>query len=169
MYIAEARLDVAVRETEYLNAEEEPVSTLQASFFRSKIPLRPATGLLKGSKGSILRASGGLERALVTALGARDLPVVVVNPIQKSKFAKSLGQIEKTDPLDAGMLAFFGERVCPELRPLPSEAQYRLEALVQPRRQLVKMRGAERNRLKRAEKAGESSLSESQSRVEKQK
>lgn len=85
---------------------------------------------------------------------------MVVNPIQTSKFAKSLGQLEKTDPLDADVLALFGERVRPELHPLPSEAQYRLEALVQRRRQFARMREAEKSRLKRAEKAVEPSSSE---------
>jgi transposase len=46
----------------------------------------------------------------VAALGAADLPVVVVNPIQTSKFAKSLGRLEKTDQIDANVLALFGER-----------------------------------------------------------
>jgi len=107
-----------------------------------------------------LEASGGLERSVVAALGAADLPVVVINPIQTSKFAKSIGRLEKTDPLDADVLALFGERVRPELRPLPSEAQQRLEALVKRRRQLVEMREAEKNRLERAEEAVEPSLTE---------
>lgn len=107
-----------------------------------------------------MEASGGLERPVVAALGAASLPVVVVNPIQTSEFAKSLGRLEKTDPLDAEVLALFGERVRPELRALPSEAQQELEALVKRRKQLVEMREAEKNRLQRAEKAVEPSLSE---------
>lgn len=66
--------------------------------------------------------------------------MVVVNSIQTSEFAKSFGQIEKTDTLDADVLALFGERVRPKLRSLPSEAQKELEALVKRRRQLVEMR-----------------------------
>jgi transposase len=160
--IAKARLDVAVRETERLDGEEEPVSTLE-DFFQVENTAegrdRPAERLEEVDPARVvLEASGGLERPIVAALGAEDLPIVVVNPIQTSNFAKSLGQLEKTDPLDADVLALFGERVRPELRPLRSEAQYRLEALVQRRRQLIEMREAEKNRLKRAEEAVEPSL-----------
>jgi len=42
------------------------------------------------------------------------------------------------------VLALFGERVRPEVRPLPSEAQQQLEAFVRRRRQLVEIREAER-------------------------
>lgn len=44
------------------------------------------------------------------------LPVVVINPRQVRDFARSLGRLEKTDKLDARVLALFGERVRPELR-----------------------------------------------------
>lgn len=85
---------------------------------------------------------------------------MVVNPIQTSEFSKSLGRLEKTDRIDAEVLALFGERVRPELRPLPSEAQQELEALVKRRRQLVEMREAEKNRLQRAQEAIEPGLNE---------
>jgi transposase len=97
---------------------------------------------------------------IIVAVQAAALPVVVVNPIQTSEFAKSLGRIEKTDALDADVLALFGERIRSKLRPLPSEAQHELEALVKCCRQLVEMRGAEKNRLDRAEEAVEPSLIE---------
>ena len=162
--IAKARLDVAVREVERSGEDDEPDSTLGASFqventaegrdrlvqqLREVDPTRV-----------VLEASGGLERPVVAALGAVDLPVVVVNPIQTSKFAKSLGRLEKTDQIDADVLALFGERVRPELRSLPSEAQHELEALVKRRRQLVEMRGSEKNCLDRAEEAIGPSLNE---------
>jgi transposase len=162
--IAKARLDVAVRETERLDGEEEPVSTLEDSF-QVENTAEGRDQLVRKLREAnptrvVLEASGGLERPVVAALGAADLPVVVVNPIQTSKFAKSLGRLEKTDQIDADVLALFGERVRPELRPLPSEAQHELEALVKRRRQLVEMREAEKNRLDRAGEAVEPSLNE---------
>jgi transposase len=48
------------------------------------------------------------------------------------------------------MLALFGERLRPELRPLPTEQERELKALVARRRELVEMITAERNRLARA-------------------
>ena len=65
----------------------------------------------------ILEATGGIELPLAAALGAASLPVVV-NPRQVRDFAKSTGQLAKTDRLDARILAHFGEAVRPLVRPL---------------------------------------------------
>jgi transposase len=86
----------------------------------------------------------------VGALAAAGLPVVVVNPRQVRDFAKSTGQLAKTDRIDAAILALFGERVQPPLRELPDEATRDLEEVVTRRRQLLEMLGAERNRLAQA-------------------
>src|SRR5690349_23806178 len=59
----------------------------------------------------VVEATGGLERTLVAAMGAAGLPIVVVNPRQVRDFAKALGQLAKTDRIDARMLALFAERV----------------------------------------------------------
>jgi len=100
----------------------------------------------------VLEASGGLETALVAELAAAGLPVAVVNPRQVRDFARATGQLAKTDPLDARVLARFGERIRPELRELPDEQTRQLKALVVRRRQLVEMMVAEHNRLDRAPK-----------------
>jgi transposase len=95
----------------------------------------------------VLEATGGYELAAVGALAAAGLSVVVVNPRQVRDFARATGQLAKTDALDAGVLALFAERVRPEPRPLATEAQEGLEALLTRRRQLLEMLAAERNRL----------------------
>jgi transposase len=84
----------------------------------------------------VLEATGGYELALVAALSAAGLPVVVVNPRQVRDFARATGQLAKTDRIDAGVLALFGERVRPEVRPLADEALHALDALLTRRRQL---------------------------------
>jgi transposase len=98
----------------------------------------------------VLEASGGLQTALVAELGAAQLPVVVVNPRQVRDFDRATGQLAKTDALDARMLALFAARIRPQVRPLPSEQELELKALVARRRELVEMITAERNRLDRA-------------------
>ena len=98
----------------------------------------------------VLEATGGYELALVAALSAAGLPVVVVNPRQVRGFARATGQLAKTDRIDAGVLALFGERVRPEVRPLADEALHALDALLTRRRQLLEMLQAERNRLGQA-------------------
>jgi transposase len=95
----------------------------------------------------VLEATGGYELRAVSALANASLPVVVVNPRQVRDFARSTGQLAKTDRIDARMLALFGERVRPEVRVLANDDQQALDALLTRRRQLIEMLSAERNRL----------------------
>jgi transposase len=95
----------------------------------------------------VLEATGGYELLGVAALVAAGLPVVVANPRQVRDFARSTGQLAKTDRLDADLLAAFAERVRPTVHPLPDAEAQELEALLTRRRQLLDMLGAERNRL----------------------
>lgn len=95
----------------------------------------------------VLEATGGYELLAVAALVAAALPVVVANPRQVRDFARSTGQLAKTDRLDADILATFADRVRPAVRPLPDAEAQDLDALLTRRRQLLEMLGAERNRL----------------------
>jgi transposase len=106
----------------------------------------------------VLEATGGFETRVATALALAGLPVAVVNPRQVRDFAKAMGQLAKTDALDAQVLALFAERVRPTPRPLPDDAQADLHALVQRRRQLVDMLVAERNRLTTVRPAARASI-----------
>lgn len=94
----------------------------------------------------VLEATGGLELAVLAALGSAGLPVVAVNPRQVRDFAKATGKLAKTDGIDAQVLAHFADAVRPAVRPLPDAATRALSALVTRRRQLVEMLTAEENR-----------------------
>jgi transposase len=94
----------------------------------------------------VLEATGGFEVPAVSALAAAKLPVVVVNPRQVRNFARAIGQLAKTDRLDARVLASFAERVRPEVRALPDDAARLLDALLTRRRQITDMIVAESNR-----------------------
>jgi len=94
----------------------------------------------------VVEATGGLELPVVTALALAALPVAVVNPTRVRDFARSTGQLAKTDKLDARVLAHFAQAVRPQVRPLRSEEQEYLAALVTRRRQVVQMLTAEKNR-----------------------
>src|SRR5262245_58487079 len=98
----------------------------------------------------VIEATGGYERGVVAALAAAGIPLVVANPRQVRDFARSTGQLAKTDRIDAQILALFAERVRPEPRPLPDEATRTLTALLARRRQILEMMTAERNRLTHA-------------------
>jgi transposase len=95
----------------------------------------------------VLEATGGYELGAAGALSAAGLPVAIVNPRQVRDFAKALGLLEKTDAIDAAVLAAFAARMQPTPRPLPDDVQADLQALVARRRQLVEMLTAERNRV----------------------
>lgn len=95
----------------------------------------------------VLEATGGLERPLVAEILAARLPVVVVNPRQVRDFARAIGQLAKTDRIDAAVIAHFGEAVNPEVRPFPDHLTQQMDALMTRRRQLVQMLAAERNHL----------------------
>jgi transposase len=94
----------------------------------------------------VLEATGGLEIPVVSALHATGLPVVVVNPRQVRDFAKALGQLAKTDRLDARVLAHFAAAIKPPLRPIKSKEEQELDALSGRRDQLVGMLTDEKNR-----------------------
>jgi transposase len=94
----------------------------------------------------VLEATGGFETPVTTALAAAALPVVVINPRQARDFARAIGQLAKTDRLDARVLALFAERVRPEQRRLADEEARLLDALLTRRRQILTMIIAERNR-----------------------
>lgn len=95
----------------------------------------------------VLEATGGYERAATVALAAAALPVVVVNPRQVRDFARSTGQLAKTDRLDAAVLALFAERVQPVARPLSDAATVELAEGITRRQQLQDMLTQEKNRL----------------------
>ena len=136
--VAKARLDVAVRpggdQWQAPNTEEGIAGLVG----RLK-PLAPAL--------VVLEASGGWELAVVAALAAATLPVAVVNPRQVHDFAKAVGQLAKTDQLDAQVIARFGEAVRPEPRALPDADARALADVLARRRQVQGMRTAERQRL----------------------
>ncbi len=94
----------------------------------------------------IVESTGGYERPLVEALSKAALPVVLVNPWRVRRFSEGMGVLAKTDPVDARILALFGERARPPRRPLPGPSQRQLADLIRRRRQLIAMVTAEKNR-----------------------
>ncbi len=93
-----------------------------------------------------MEASGGLEQPVVRELCKANLPVAIANPTRVRSFARSTGQLAKTDKLDAMIIAQFAQAVRPKVRPLRSAQQEHLDALVTRRRQIVDTITAEKNR-----------------------
>lgn len=95
----------------------------------------------------VLEATGGLELPFVAELAFEKMPVAVVNPRRIREFARSIGQLAKTDKLDARVIAHFGAATHPEARKLPTNDEEKLTALITRRRQIIEMLTAEKNRL----------------------
>jgi transposase len=102
----------------------------------------------------VVEATGGYERAVVAACAAAALPIAVVNPRQVRALAQALGRTAKTDRIDARVLAVFGARVRPAVRPVADADTHALAALVTRRRQILEMIGMERSRLEQAPPTG---------------
>jgi transposase len=95
----------------------------------------------------VVEATGGYERRLVAELIEEGHEVARVNPRNVRDFARSLGQLAKTDRIDARILALFAEKVQPRPCEKLPENQAELEGLMARRRQLVQMKTSEQNRL----------------------
>jgi transposase len=136
--VAKARLDVAVRP----RGDQWQVPNDEAGVADLVARLQPLAPTLV-----VLEATGGLETLAAAGLAEAGLPVAVVNPRQVRDFARAVGQLAKTDALDAQALARFAEAVRPAPRPVPDAQARALAALLARRRQVVAMLTAERQRL----------------------
>ncbi len=91
----------------------------------------------------VLEATGGYEVPVACVLQTLGLAVAIVNPRQARDFAKAMGNLAKTDKIDAQVLAqlalVLSQRTDRDkiARVLPSTQQQVLQAMIARRRQLV--------------------------------
>jgi transposase len=92
-----------------------------------------------------MEATGGYERQAFALLSQQGIGVAILNPRAVRQFASGMGRLEKTDRIDAGIIAWFAEvkRSRPSL--LASVSQLRGRALVTRLRQLTALRTAQLN------------------------
>lgn len=96
----------------------------------------------------VYEPTGPYHRKLEIQLAAAGMPIVKVNPRQAKRFAQAIGQLAKTDPLDAAMLARMGALLSLAPRPVPGARLNDLKDLHLARQALIKDRTAARNRAK---------------------
>lgn len=101
----------------------------------------------QGKIKAVMEATGGYEQPVTRAIWAAGIEVAIVNPMRVREFAKSQGILAKTDKIDARVIAHFGEVTQPEASKSQTEAEARLSACVERRRQLVVIVTTEKNRL----------------------
>jgi transposase len=99
-----------------------------------------------GPERIIVESTGGYERKLVLKLAEANLPVIVVNPRRVRSFGEGMGMLAKTDVIDAKLLALYGEKVQPPIRPILQGRDRLLADLVARRRQLIAAVVSEKNR-----------------------
>jgi len=137
--VSKARLDVHVlpegRSFQARNASDQ---------FQTLLDRLPEPGACR----VVLEATGDLQRAVVAFLVDAGHYVSVVNPRQVRDYAKALNILAKTDAVDAKVIARFGKDVKPRNITEVPEKQAELDQLVGRRRQLVRARVAESNRLR---------------------
>jgi transposase len=85
----------------------------------------------------VMEASGGYERRAFLELWHAGLSCALINPRSVRRYAEAMGYLEKTDRIDAAVIARFAiaKKLAPT--PLPSPAQQRLKALVARLRQVT--------------------------------
>ncbi len=96
----------------------------------------------------VFEPTGAYHRALERNLAAAGLPVAKINPRHARRFAQALGQLAKTDRLDAALLARFGALLEPPARPVLSPTLDTMKELLVARQALIKDRTAALNRQK---------------------
>jgi transposase len=98
--------------------------------------------LIRRLKGRKIRAigvepSGGYERRLAKRLRKAGLPVRLVNPYRLRQYARAVGTLAKTDPIDARLIARFVAQL-PTRAPRHDPLLEKMVELVTARRQLTK-------------------------------
>ena len=124
--VSKHRLDMAVRPSgEVLSVDNDDAGIRKLIKLMRKLAPQRSTNTLSPTP---LRA---------------DFAVAIVNPCQVRHFARAVGRLAKTDPIDAKILAHFAEAVQPPPRPVPDPDLEEIGQLVTRHRQLIEMIVAE--------------------------
>jgi len=86
---------------------------------------------------AVMEATGGYERRAFLLLWEAGMPCALTNPRSVRRYAEAMGTLEKTDRLDAGVIARFAHAKNLQPTPAPTPAQQRLKALVARLRQVT--------------------------------
>jgi transposase len=135
--VSKSKLDVCLLERDLLLSvanDEQAIASLVKRLARYRI------------ERVVIEATGRLEHAFVSAAIAKGLPVVVVSPLKVRRFADAVGQLAKTDEIDARLIAQFAATLKPAVPPIADAKAQIIKDLVVRRRQLTSLRTMEKNR-----------------------
>lgn len=135
--VSKGRLEVFVdtidRRLGFAN-DDEGVAALVAALLEHRVRL------------VVVEATGRYHRRVAAALLQAGVDAAVINPQRSRAFAGAGGRLEKTDRIDAEVLARYGRAMRPRPAARTPESQTLLSDLVSRRRGLVQVRVAETNR-----------------------
>jgi transposase len=144
-------IDVSARELVVALGKQTAGSTLER-YDNTAAGQQPLAKRLRGLRAAAvtvcLKASGNysLDVALVLARMGGAVKLQVANPRRVRRFAESLGQRSKTDPVDARVLCQYAERMPLVEWQAPSAAALRLRAVSRTIAALVRMCTQHKNR-----------------------
>jgi len=95
----------------------------------------------------VMEATAKYHRLAQRMLYAAGFRVAVVNPLRSRLFSEALGQLAKTDPIDARMLAVLGQSLSPQAAPPVPELVEELHEIVRTRQEATDELAAFKNRL----------------------
>lgn len=101
----------------------------------------------------VLEATGGYEQLAFGLLWAQGVPCALANPRSVRRFAEAMGLLEKTDRIDAGVIAWYAEAKGLLAQPPASQAQRQLRALSDRLRQLTELAVMQSNQRRLVEDA----------------
>jgi transposase len=102
----------------------------------------------------VMEATGGYEKLPFALLWAAGIVCAIVNPRSVRSFARAMGFLEKTDRIDAGVIAWYAAVKRIVGQPPASQTQQRLRACVDRLRQLTDLRTMQLNQRRLVEDQG---------------
>jgi transposase len=113
-------IEVAVRPTGEVWKTDSADESITATATRLK-DMEPKLVVMEGT--------GTYELPVAGVLATVGLPLAIVNPRAVREFARAVGRISRAEYTSADLLAYFGELVHPEPRPLPDDVIRKLKDL----------------------------------------
>jgi transposase len=134
-------IEVAIRPTGELWKTEFADESITATATKLK-DMQPKLVVMEGT--------GTFELPVAGIFATIGLPFAIVNPRSIREFTKAVGRLSRIDFTQAGLLAYFGELVNPDPRPMPDDLVKKLVELRTRRYDVIQMLNLERKRLTNA-------------------
>lgn len=142
--VAKLKLDIALNDKKVITLNNEETD------FKKLLPQLPN----KNEAYFVMEASGGYERRFTDFLIKENIPFAVINAKRVRNFAQAMGQLAKTDKIDAQIIRQYAQvaysnGLLPVRNP-KTELEQCIESLLRRRNQLVQQRSIEKQHLETA-------------------